>query len=88
MCGDGLSGGNLSIRGVFDAGQGARKWAATNPLLDAGVRLFKNKPGTGVRKVHRYCQQDLREASVEAAGRVTGSAAEPHRRFRCRAGVD
>jgi phosphatidylserine/phosphatidylglycerophosphate/cardiolipin synthase-like enzyme len=40
------------IRGVLDRGQGAQAWAATQPLADAGVELFQNKPGTGVRKVH------------------------------------
>ena len=40
------------IRGVLDRGQGAQKWAATTPLKAAGVQLFQNKRGTGVRKVH------------------------------------
>ncbi|QKW39774.1 phospholipase [Actinomadura sp. NAK00032] len=40
------------VRGVLDHGQGAQAWAATEPLKAAGVRLFENKPGTGVRKVH------------------------------------
>lgn len=40
------------IRGVLDRGQGAQAWAATDPLKAAGVELFANKPGTGVRKVH------------------------------------
>jgi phosphatidylserine/phosphatidylglycerophosphate/cardiolipin synthase-like enzyme len=40
------------LRGVLDRGQGAQKWAATKPLKAAGVELFENKPGTGVRKVH------------------------------------
>ena len=40
------------IRGVLDRGQGAQKWAATEPLKAAGVQLFKNKRGGGVRKVH------------------------------------
>ena len=38
---------------VLDAGQGAQEWAATQPLSAAGVALFKNRRGTGVRKVHR-----------------------------------
>jgi phosphatidylserine/phosphatidylglycerophosphate/cardiolipin synthase-like enzyme len=42
----------LPIRGVLDRGQGAQKWAATPMLRSAGVQLFDNKPGTGVRKVH------------------------------------
>jgi phosphatidylserine/phosphatidylglycerophosphate/cardiolipin synthase-like enzyme len=40
------------LRGVLDHGQGVQKWAATVPLKNAGVELFENKPGTGVRKVH------------------------------------
>ena len=40
------------IRGVLDRGQGAQAWAATQPLKAAGVQLFQNRPGTGVRKVH------------------------------------
>jgi hypothetical protein len=40
------------IRGVLDRRQGVQKWAATRPLKAAGVQLFENKPGTGVRKVH------------------------------------
>jgi len=38
--------------GVLDRVQGAQTWAATQPLKAAGVQLFQNKPGTGVRKVH------------------------------------
>jgi phosphatidylserine/phosphatidylglycerophosphate/cardiolipin synthase-like enzyme len=40
------------LRGVLDRGQGVQQWAATQPLKAAGVELFENKPGTGVRKVH------------------------------------
>jgi phosphatidylserine/phosphatidylglycerophosphate/cardiolipin synthase-like enzyme len=40
------------LRGVLDRGQGMQAWAATPQLRDAGVELFQNKPGTGVRKVH------------------------------------
>jgi len=40
------------IRGVLDRGQGVHTWAATQPLKAAGVQLYTNKPGTGVRKVH------------------------------------
>lgn len=40
------------LRGVLDRGQGAQAWAATQPLKAAGVQLFENKTGTGVRKVH------------------------------------
>jgi len=40
------------VRGVLDRTQGAQRWAATEPLKAAGVELYKNKPGTGVRKIH------------------------------------
>jgi phosphatidylserine/phosphatidylglycerophosphate/cardiolipin synthase-like enzyme len=41
-----------AISGVLDHGQGVQGWAATEPLKDAGVKLFSNSPGNGVRKVH------------------------------------
>jgi phosphatidylserine/phosphatidylglycerophosphate/cardiolipin synthase-like enzyme len=47
-----LVGSLTRLRGVLDRGQGAQKWAATVPLKNAGVQLYQNKPGTGVRKVH------------------------------------
>jgi phosphatidylserine/phosphatidylglycerophosphate/cardiolipin synthase-like enzyme len=40
------------FRGVLDREQGAQAWAATKILDAAGVRLFQNRRGTGVRKVH------------------------------------
>jgi phosphatidylserine/phosphatidylglycerophosphate/cardiolipin synthase-like enzyme len=40
------------LRGVLDRQQGAQAWAATKTLRNAGVELFKNKRGTGVRKLH------------------------------------
>lgn len=40
------------VRGVLDRGQGVQTWAATSSLLAAGVELFQNTPGNGVRKVH------------------------------------
>lgn len=40
------------LRGVLDRSQGAQAWAATQPLKDAGVELFRNRTGLGVRKVH------------------------------------
>ncbi len=47
-----LAAAGLPIRGDLDGGQGAQKWAATKQLAAAGVELFKNRAGTGVRKVH------------------------------------
>ncbi len=47
-----LVGSLARLRGVVDRSQGAQKWAATQSLKAAGVVLFQNKKGTGVRKVH------------------------------------
>jgi phosphatidylserine/phosphatidylglycerophosphate/cardiolipin synthase-like enzyme len=47
-----LVGTDLPIRGILDRGQGAQRWAATQPLKAAGVQLWENRPGTGLRKVH------------------------------------
>ncbi|MFC7549031.1 phosphatidylserine/phosphatidylglycerophosphate/cardiolipin synthase family protein [Plantactinospora sp. GCM10030261] len=47
-----LVGHDLPIRGVLDRGQGAQRWAATTGLRAAGVQLWENRPGTGVRKLH------------------------------------
>lgn len=40
------------LRGVLDRGQGAQRWSATEPLKAAGVELYQNRAGTGVRKLH------------------------------------
>ncbi|WP_207843888.1 phospholipase D-like domain-containing protein [Williamsia soli] len=40
------------LQGVIDRGQGGQQWAATAPLLEAGVELSRNTIGTGVRKIH------------------------------------
>lgn len=47
-----LADANLPIRGVLDRGQGSQRWASTGILQKAGVELHRNRPGTGVRKVH------------------------------------
>jgi phosphatidylserine/phosphatidylglycerophosphate/cardiolipin synthase-like enzyme len=47
-----LVGSLQRLRGVLDRGQGAQAWAATQPLKNAGVQLYQNKAGAGVRKVH------------------------------------
>ena len=42
----------IRIRGVLDRTQGAEGWAPTQQLKAAGVELYANKTGTGVRKLH------------------------------------
>ena len=43
---------HTAIRGVLDHAQGVQSWAATEPLKAAGVQLYANASGSGVRKVH------------------------------------
>ena len=42
----------LQVRGILDRKQANQTWAAKSTLADAGVSLFTNKTGTGVRKIH------------------------------------
>lgn len=42
----------VAINGVLDRKQANQKWAAKRTLQDGGVRLHRNKTGTGVRKIH------------------------------------
>lgn len=42
----------LRIRGVLDREQGLREWAPTKALAAAGIELFVNAVGNGVRKIH------------------------------------
>jgi phosphatidylserine/phosphatidylglycerophosphate/cardiolipin synthase-like enzyme len=42
----------VRMRGVLDRGQGLRDWAPTRALEAAGVELFVNALGNGVRKIH------------------------------------
>jgi phosphatidylserine/phosphatidylglycerophosphate/cardiolipin synthase-like enzyme len=42
----------IRIRGVLDRVQGLAAWAPTPELKAAGVQLFMNAAGNGVRKVH------------------------------------
>jgi phosphatidylserine/phosphatidylglycerophosphate/cardiolipin synthase-like enzyme len=47
-----LVGPDLPIRGVVDREQGGQGWAASADLVKAGVQLYENKSGSGVRKLH------------------------------------
>ncbi|MFD0743359.1 phospholipase D-like domain-containing protein [Phytohabitans flavus] len=64
----------LSIRGVLDRGQGNQKWAATTGLQAAGVSLFENKPGTGVRKIHHKLMVVDRRLVIAGSFNYTGPA--------------
>ena len=62
------------VRGVLDRVQGAAKWVATENLKAAGVKLFQNKPGTGVRKVHHKLMV------IDQRLVIAGSSTTPSRR--------
>jgi len=42
----------VAVNGVLDKRQANQTWAAKETLLNGDVKLFTNKRGTGVRKVH------------------------------------
>lgn len=42
----------VAVQGVLDRKQANQKWAAKRTLQAVNIPLFKNKSGTGVRKVH------------------------------------
>ena len=68
------------IRGVLDRGQGVQQWAATQPLKAAGVQLFENKPGTGVRKVHHKLMVIDERLVIVGSFNYTGPGDHPQRR--------
>jgi phosphatidylserine/phosphatidylglycerophosphate/cardiolipin synthase-like enzyme len=64
----------VPIRGVLDRTQGAQAWASTNPLKIAGVRLFQNKSGTGVRKIHHKLMVIDQRLTIAGSFNYTGPA--------------
>jgi phosphatidylserine/phosphatidylglycerophosphate/cardiolipin synthase-like enzyme len=66
--------GGLAIRGVLDRGQGSQTWAATRSLREAGVALFTNAPGTGVRKVHHKLMVLDERVTIVGSFNYTGPA--------------
>jgi phosphatidylserine/phosphatidylglycerophosphate/cardiolipin synthase-like enzyme len=62
------------LRGVLDRVQGAQAWAATQPLKAAGVKLFQNRPGTGVRKVHHKLMVIDERVVIAGSFNYTGPA--------------
>jgi phosphatidylserine/phosphatidylglycerophosphate/cardiolipin synthase-like enzyme len=70
-----LVGPALPIRGILDRGQGAQRWAATQPLKAAGVRLWENRPGTGLRKVHHKLMVVDERLIIIGSFNYTGPAA-------------
>jgi phosphatidylserine/phosphatidylglycerophosphate/cardiolipin synthase-like enzyme len=66
---------HLPIRGVLDRGQGVQSWAATKSLKTAGVQLWQNTPGTGVRKVHHKLMVIDERLVIVGSFNYTGPAA-------------
>lgn len=64
----------LKIRGVLDRKQANQTWAAKTTLMDAGVTLFKNKTGTGVRKVHHKLMTIDDQLTIVGSFNYTGPA--------------
>lgn len=69
-----LVGPDMPIRGVLDRDQGAREWAATTGLKDAGVQLWENRKGTGVRKLHHKLMVVDRRIVIAGSFNYTGPA--------------
>jgi phosphatidylserine/phosphatidylglycerophosphate/cardiolipin synthase-like enzyme len=53
---------------------GAQAWAATQPLKAAGVKLFQNRPGTGVRTVHHKLMVIDERVVIAGSFNYTGPA--------------
>jgi phosphatidylserine/phosphatidylglycerophosphate/cardiolipin synthase-like enzyme len=69
-----LVAGDYAIRGILDRTQGAQSWSATQPLKDAGVELFENRSGTGVRKVHHKLMVLDQRVTIVGSFNYTGPA--------------
>jgi phosphatidylserine/phosphatidylglycerophosphate/cardiolipin synthase-like enzyme len=65
---------SVPIRGVLDRTQAAQTWAATRPLQGAGVDLFQNTRGTGVRKVHHKLMVIDHRLTIIGSFNYTGPA--------------
>ncbi len=64
----------LKIRGVLDRKQANQRWAAKPTLAEAGVTLFTNKPGTGVRKIHHKLMTIDDQLTIIGSFNYTGPA--------------
>ena len=64
----------LKIRGVLDRKQANQTWAAKHTLASAGVKLFRNKTGTGVRKIHHKLMTIDDQLTIVGSFNYTGPA--------------
>lgn len=71
---------DVAIRGVLDRGQGSQAWASTGVLQKAGVDLFHNRRGTGVRKVHHKLM--VVDERLVILGSLNYTSPAGHRRVR------
>lgn len=65
---------NIQVNGVLDRKQANQKWAAKTTLANAGVRLFTNKTGTGVRKIHHKLMTIDDQLTIVGSFNYTGPA--------------
>lgn len=47
-----LSRAGITVRGIFDRGQGNQKWAASHGLKAAGIEVYRADRGAGLNKLH------------------------------------
>jgi len=65
---------NIDVNGVLDRKQANQKWAAKSTLANAGVKLFTNKTGTGVRKIHHKLMTIDDQLTIVGSFNYTGPA--------------
>ena len=66
--------GGTTIRGIFDAGQGNRDWAATRLVADAGGEAFLASRKNGLGKLHHKLMVIDRAVIIAGSFNYTGPA--------------
>ena len=64
----------LAVQGILDRKQANQVWAAKHTLQSAAIPLFKNKTGTGVRKVHHKLMVIDEAVTIIGSFNYTGPA--------------
>jgi phosphatidylserine/phosphatidylglycerophosphate/cardiolipin synthase-like enzyme len=64
----------LPVRGVLDAGQGNRDWAATRPVANAGAELHLASRRNGLGKLHHKLMVIDRKVIIAGSFNYTGPA--------------
>lgn len=63
-----------TVQGVLDRKQANRDWAAKDTLRAENIKLFTNKTGTGVRKIHHKLMTIDRKLTIIGSFNYTGPA--------------